>query len=277
MTFAGLAALFLSKAAIAWGLPFPVSILVAALLAVPVGVLVGLPALRVRGTNLAVVTFGLGFAVSAAVFANPKWTGSGLLPGTAPVPSPSMFGFSLDGFFYPGRFAVFALIVFLLAVVGVSNLRRSSTGRKMLAIRGNERAAAAAGVPVSRIKLQAFGFASFVAGLGGALLAAATNEASFSQFTANASITLITLAYIGGIASIAGAAFAGLAAGGGVLYVLLLDHIPGYGTYYMPVSGVLLVLTVLGQPDGVLPLAQQRIAALRTRLGIAAGRTATGR
>jgi len=256
MTFAGLAGLFLSKIAGEGGVPFPLSILVAAVLAIPVGVLVGLPAMRVRGINLAVVTLGLGFAVSAVVFSNPKWTGGDFTPGSAPLPSPSLAGYSFDGLDNPVAFGLFALVVLVLIVVLVSNLRRSSTGRKMLAVRSNERAAAAAGIGVSRIKLQAFALSSFIAGVGGGLLSISINQVSFAQFAANSSIALVTVAYIAGIASIAGGIFAGVAAAGGVMYILM-SNIPGFDQYYIPISGALLILTVLTQPDGVVPLMQE--------------------
>jgi len=265
MTFAGLSGLFLSKLAGDVGVPFPISILVASLLAVPAGILVGLPAMRVRGINLAVVTLGLGYSVSAVVFANPAWTGGGLSPGAAPVPSPTLAGYSFDGLMHTARFGLFGLAVLMILVIIVSNLRRSSTGRKMLAVRSNERAAAAAGINVTGIKLQAFALSSFIAGLGGALLSTAINQASFDQFTALSSIALITIVYIAGIASIAGAIVAGLAASGGVIYILL-SGIPGFETYYMPISGALLMLTVVAQPDGAAPLMQAQLRAVTARL-----------
>jgi branched-chain amino acid transport system permease protein len=264
MTFAGLAGFFLSKLAGDFGVPFPLGILVAAILAVPVGALIGLPALRVRGINLAVVTLALAYAVSEIVFGNQSWTG-GFLPGTAAVPSPSIGGFSLDGLLYPERYGLFALVVLILVAIVVSNLRRSSTGRKLLAVRANERAAAAAGIDVSRLKLQAFALSSFVAALGGALLATAFDEATFTQFSSSASITLITIAYIGGIASVGGALFAGLSASGGVIYILL-SHIPGFGNYYLPITGLLLMITVMANPDGVIPLMQENLQELRARI-----------
>jgi branched-chain amino acid transport system permease protein len=259
MTFAGLAGLFLSKVAGSAGVPFPLSIILAALLAVPVGVLVGVPAMRVRGINLAVVTLGLGYAVSAAVFNNPKWTGSGLLPGTSPVPSPSIAGYSFDGLDHPIRLGLFSMVLLLIVVVIVSNLRRSSTGRKMLAVRSNERAAAAAGISVSGIKLQAFAVSSFIAGLGGALLSTSINQASYSQFSAPSSIALITVVYISGVASIAGAILAGMAASGGLIYILLSTNVPSFDKYYIPISGALLIFTVMSQPDGAAPLVQEHL------------------
>jgi branched-chain amino acid transport system permease protein len=275
MTFAGLSGFFLSKFAGDLGVPFPLSILLAALLTIPVGVIVGLPALRVRGINLAVVTLGLAYAVDNVVFQNPSITG-GDLGGIAPIPSPSVAGYSFDGFIHPIRFALFAMAVLILMVVLVSNVRRSSTGRKMLAVRSNERAAAAAGVSVARMKLQAFALASFIAGIGGGILSQAINQATFSQFSSATSFTLITIVVIGGIASIQGAMIAGLAAGGGLLS-LLFSNIPGYENYYLAIGGLLLILTVIFRPDGVSPEMQkewghrvERLARLRQRVAVRA-------
>lgn len=271
MTFAGLSGLFLAKLATHLGVPFPLSVLVAALLAVPVGVLVGLPALRVRGINLAVVTFGLAYAVTSVVFQNTAWTGAGLIGTATAIPSPSIAGLSLDGFAHPQRLGLFTLIVLVLTVVLVSNLRSSGSGRKLLAVRSNERAAAAAGVRVARTKLQAFALAAFIAGLAGAMMSTAINQVTFTQFTASASISLITITYIGGIASIAGALFAGAGVAGGVSYILL-SHVPGYSNYFLPVSGILLVLTVLFQPDGVAPLMQDNWRAMLAKRAARRGR-----
>ena len=265
MTFAGLSGLFLSRLAVSAGVPFPLGILLASVLAIPAGILVGLPAMRVRGINLAVVTLGLGYSVSAVVFDDPALTGGGFSAGASVIPSPTFAGYSFDGLEHTVRFGLFALALLMIVVVIVSNLRRSSTGRKMLAVRSNERAAAAAGINVSGIKLQAFALSSFIAGLGGALLSTSINQATYSEFTSLSSIALITVVYISGIASIAGAIVAGLAAAGGVIYVLL-SGIPGFATYYMPVSGALLIFTVIGQPDGVVPLMQAQLRALATSL-----------
>jgi branched-chain amino acid transport system permease protein len=257
MTFAGISGFFLSKLASDFGVPFPLSILVAALLTIPVGVLVGLPALRVRGINLAVVTLGLAYAVDNVVFQNPSITG-GDLGGIELIPSPTVGGYSFDAFLHPVRFALFAMAVLIAMVVLVSNVRRSSTGRKMLAVRSNERAAAAVGISVARMKLQAFALAAFIAGVGGGLLSQAINQVTFSQFSSAASFTLITIVVIGGIASIQGAMIAGLAASGGLLS-LLFSNIPGYENYYLAIGGLLLILTVIFRPDGVSPEMQKEM------------------
>ena len=103
MSFAGISAFLLSHLSQNWGVPFPFSLLLAAAAAVPVGILIGLPALRVRGVNLAVITLAAAAAMDALVF-NPTWFSGGL--GGRTVPAPTLFGINLGvarGQFLPPR------------------------------------------------------------------------------------------------------------------------------------------------------------------------------
>jgi branched-chain amino acid transport system permease protein len=229
------------------GLPFPIPILVAAAVTVPIGLLIGLPALRIRGINLAVVTLGAGIAMDAMVFQN--YTVSGGTKGR-PVPAPSIFGFSLDASLHPARFGIFVLIVTLLITVVVCNVRRSSMGRKMLAVRRNERAAAAVGISVASVKLYAFGLSAAIASIAGGILAYQSGATSGDRFTTLLSLFAVAVAFIGGVASVSGAYMAGLVASGGVVYLLATD-ISGISEYWYTLTGVLLVLTVVTQPDGM--------------------------
>ena len=120
---------------------FPFSILLGALVAVPIGVLVGLPALRVRGVNLAVVTLGAGIALERMVFNNPSFTGGS--EGSAVPRGAELFGVDLDGRTEPARFGVVILVVLCVCVLLLANLRRSVSGRRMLAVRADETAASA--------------------------------------------------------------------------------------------------------------------------------------
>jgi branched-chain amino acid transport system permease protein len=134
MTFAGLGGMLTSKFAQHFGLPFPLPIIVAALLMVPIGAVLGLPALRVRGLNLAVITLGAAVAVTDVLFNNTEWTGN--LNGDT-VPSPKIFGFSLDATLHPTRFAILCLVIAALLIWAVGNVRRSPSGLRMLAVRSN--------------------------------------------------------------------------------------------------------------------------------------------
>ena len=93
-----------------------------------------------RGVNLAVITIAAAVAFDRVVFRNPDLTGG--IDGSA-VPSPSLFGWSIDPIAYPQRFGAVVAVILGLAALAVANIRRASTGRRWLAIRGNERAAAA--------------------------------------------------------------------------------------------------------------------------------------
>lgn len=250
--FTGLAAFTTAKLAVE-GVPFPWAPLAAIVLTVGVGVLVGIPALRVRGMTLAVATLGAAVAIEQLVFASPSLTG---LSG---VPRPRLFGLDL-GFLGHGRdnfrpeFGVLVLVALVLCALGVANLRRSSTGLRWLAVRSNERAAAASGIDVRAAKLGAFALSSGLAGVAGALLAYELPALSPQQFMVVGGLAVLALCYLGGIAAISGAIVAGLLASGGVLTRLQGGATGSTSATQFAVSGVLLVVVVIFAPDGLAPL-----------------------
>lgn len=262
MAFAGVGGFAVSKFAVDLGIPFPLPILLGVLVAVPIGVLLGLPALRIRGINLAIVTLGAAVAISGVVFQNASWTGGAR---GSQVPVPEIFGFSLDAVAHPIRFGLFAMLVTALMIWLVMNLRRSASGRRMLAVRSNERAAALAGIDVAQTKLQSFALSAAIAALGGGMLAYQLGAVSFDRFAPMASIMLVAIVYIGGIATVKGAVFAGVITNGGVLYVLL-SGVGGIDSWWIVISGVALLATAVLQPDGATVALEQQIRALRTRV-----------
>ena len=248
MGFAGLGALVVAKLAATAGLPFPLPVIAGAALAVPLGLLVGLPALRVRGINLAVITLGAAFTLDQMLFSDPALSGldTGLL-----VAPPRLFGIQLNSVTNERAFGIFVLAVFLLAAVIVTLVRRSALGMRFLAIRANERGAAAAGISVIRTKLAAFSLAGAIGGLAGGLMAYRALNVSFAGFTDFASITYLSLAYLGGITSVGGALTAGvLLVSGGVV-----SHLFGTGSFsttWIPVlSGLGTMQIVVMQPEGI--------------------------
>jgi branched-chain amino acid transport system permease protein len=262
MGFAGLGALVTAKMATVSGFPFPLPLLVGAAVAIPLGLLIGLPALRVRGINLAVITLGAAFTLHRMVFSSPTLTGrdTGLI-----VAPPSLFGVHLNSVTSARAFGVFVLVVFLLAALLVTWVRRSSIGMRFLAVRANERGAAAAGISIIRTKLAAFSLAGAIAGLAGGLMGYRALNVSFAGFTDLASITYLSLAYLGGITSVGGALTAGvLVVSGGVL-----SHLFGTGTFsttWIPVlSGLGTMQIVVMQPEG---LAGSNSAVLRGARGL---------
>jgi len=248
--FAGMAGFVLAKTA-ASGVPFPIAPLLGAVAASALGVVVGIPALRIRGAQLAVVTLAAGVAIESFVFKNPSFIGD---TGALGVPEPSLFGVNLAAnsgtSFNRWEYGVSLLAMLIASCLIVVNIRRSATGRTFLAVRSNERAAAAIGIDVSRTKLIAFGVSSFLAGLGGAMLAYLRGAVSADSFGVFTSLTLVAFAYLGGIASVTGAIVAGAIAPGGVL-VGLLDKGFDFGQYATLIGGFTLVLTAVLNPDGV--------------------------
>lgn len=252
MSFAGVGAFVLSHLASGYGIAFPFSLVLSALAVVPLGVLIGLPALRVRGVNLAVVTLATAAAVDALVFSNVAFTG-GL--GGRTIASPHLFGYDVGiahGNDYPRVvFGVVLLVIVIFVGYCLARLRTSATGRMLLAVRSNERAAASVGIHVAPVKLYAFGVSSFIAGIGGGLLAyqqGTVSSASFSVFT---SLSLLAIAYVAGVGRIAGAVIAGLMFASDGLLVAVLDKTLHVGQYSTLVAGVALAITAVGNPDGL--------------------------
>jgi ABC-type branched-subunit amino acid transport system permease subunit len=256
MTLAGVSGYMLAGITKSWGFPFPIAPLTAALGAMIVGLLAALPALRVRGVNLAVVTLAGGWAIEKVVFNNPDLTGG--FEG-ASVPPPSLFGLKLS--LSSGKtiaqpvFGVFVLVVLTMACLAVSNLRRSATGRRLLAVRTNERAAASVGVDVARTKVVGFAISSFLAGIAGSLIAYQQSHISASSFSALVSIAFLATAFLGGITSVAGAIVGGVLVAGGLNFVLLDDLIfsrSANGAALQDlIGGIGLILTAILNPHGI--------------------------
>ncbi len=248
LSLAGAAAYSLSRFSHDLGLGFPWAPLLAALAATLIGVVVGLPALRVRGLPLMVATLALAVFLEAFWFRNPSFNGG--LQG-APVAEPSIFGFDLGigrGEGYPRiAFGVLCLAVLTLCALGVAWLRRSRLGASMLAVRANERSAAASGINVGATKLLAFAIASFLAGLGGCLLAYQQTLATADTYRVLSGVGLFAVFYIAGVTSVSGALLAGVLAPGAIM-----SYVLDIGDYYLLVSGILLVLTVVASPDGIM-------------------------
>ncbi|MDQ6797629.1 MAG: ABC transporter permease, partial [Actinomycetota bacterium] len=251
MAFAGVAGFALSKLGQGAGLPFPLAPILAATLAGVAGLILALPALRVRGVNLAVVTLAGGVAIEELIFRNPRLTGGF---GGTKVASPSVAGFDLGisrGGEYPSPvFGVLVLAVVTSLAVGLVVVRRGNLGRRLLALRANERAAAAVGVDVVATKLGAFAASAFVAGCAGALLGYSQGQLSFGSFSVFVSLSFLAVAYVGGIATVPGALIGGALAGGGIVFSVL-DRLAGWGRYQALFAGLGLIVVSVLRPDGV--------------------------
>ncbi len=237
MAFAGVTGFTLARLSTAWDVPFPVAPLVAALLAAVVGVVVGLPALRLRGLSLAVVTLAAAVAVEEAVFKSPALTGG--FEGTL---VPELPGAGRAG---SRAFGLVALAVLAVVALAVTALRGGRLGRRFLAVRANERAAAACGIGLTATKLTAFALSAFVAGLGGAMLGYGQGRLSFGSFGVFVSLSYLAAAYLGGIASVSGALLGGLLVPSGLAFTVF------DGKYQLLVSGIGLIAVAVLRPQGI--------------------------
>ena len=250
LTLAGVAGFLLSTFAHTWGIPFPIAPLLAAVAATIVGVAFGLPALRIRGLFVAIVTLALAVAVEAVWFQNNSLDGSS---GGEPIPDPRLFGIDLgigSGLGFPRiAFGLLCLFVLVVVAIGVARLRVSRLGSAMLAVRANERSAAAAGVNVVRVKLIGFAIGAFIAGISGCLMAYMQTNVTFDTFDALVGLLFFSTVFVAGITSVSGAILAGLGASGGILFVAT-NHVVSFGNWYGVLLGIGVVQTVIFNPEG---------------------------
>jgi ABC-type branched-subunit amino acid transport system ATPase component/ABC-type branched-subunit amino acid transport system permease subunit len=261
---AGLGAYVAGRLVATQGWPYWLAALAGIAAAAPIGMAFALPALRTRGVNLAVVTLGLGVAVNSLLFNNANYTGG--LQGTN-IGAAKLFGLDVDSISHPGRWGVLVVVLFLIAALVVVNLRRSAAGRRLIAIRENERAAASLGVSVVNSKLYAFALASMLAALGGITIGFAQQSILFTNFDPFSSITAASLGVIGGIGYVTGPlAGSSLTTGGaGSLFNGLLS---GLDNYLVLISGVFVILILIANPDGFVPGTLDLVRRLGARLSV---------
>lgn len=188
-----------------FGWPYWATVPPAALVAFVLGVLFGLPALRLEGLYLALVTLALALATPQFLKYFESWTGGqqGIIL-TKPMPPPAL-GIDRDRWLY-----LFVLAILLAALWVAANLLRGRTGRALVAIRDHPISAAAMGIDTARYKTLAFGISAMFTGLAGALAAFVIGYVSPEGFSLFLSLSLLVGSAIGGIATIGGAVIGGL-------------------------------------------------------------------
>jgi ABC-type branched-subunit amino acid transport system ATPase component/branched-subunit amino acid ABC-type transport system permease component len=262
---AGTAGFVLSKLSMNAHIGFPWAPLLASFAATGLGLLTGIPALRIRGVQLTVVTLAAAVAIEQAVFSN-----NALVGAFAQVPAPRLFGLNLgpDAGYNTARlqFALLCLVVLIICALAVSNLIRSATGRRFLAVRSNERAAAAVGIDVAQAKLVGFALSSFLAGLSGCLIGYSQGSVSVASFTTLVGVSLLMFAYLGGITSVGGALVAGTFAPLGIVFALA-DRIVGASSNgYELFAALAVIVTTIINPEGIAGKMGQDLRSLRRRL-----------
>lgn len=194
--FVGTGAFVMGGLAGGLGVPFGVALLLAGLAAVPVAIFVALPAIRLHGLHVALLTFGFGLVV--AEFFESRLTGG--TTGTA-VPRPSLA--SSDHAYFWVLLGIAAVLL-----LAARNLHRSPSGRVLGAIRDSEVAARSVGVGIPVYRLAVFGVAAFMAGLSGAALGGLQGLVTFQDVHPLFSLMWLSVAVIGGLGSIWGAVVA---------------------------------------------------------------------
>lgn len=232
------------------GIPFPLALACAGLLSAAVGMVVGLPALRVKGIYLGMATLAFGFIVEEVIARWEHVTGgnAGLM-----VQYPALFGWALDS---TEEFYFLCLVVTVLATLGIVNLMRSSTGRAFVAIRDSEISAQSMGIQLARYKTLSFALSAALAGVGGALYAHKIQFLSPEQFSIIQSIDLLLMVVIGGLGSIHGAFL-------GAIFLIVMPQLIALGKDFLPeaigqaaglqgaVYGIVLIAFVLFEPMGL--------------------------
>ena len=272
-TMAGMGAYIAGRLIANYGLPFELAFLIGILGAIPIGVLVGLPALRTRGVNLAVVTLGLALVLERLILSNAERTGG--VGGTL-VGDLRLFGIDLGSLAHPERYAILAFVSLVLTGLMVSNLRRGRSGRRLLAVRANERAAASLGINVFGAKLYAFGLASGIAAVGGILIAFRNPRVVYTRFGLFDSIFATVQAVIGGIGFALGAVL-GSAGAPGAIIPEIFSSIGDIEQWVRLLSGLGVILILIQAPDGLAWLnvegAHRLVATVRRLVGRPAKRT----
>ena len=232
------------------GVPFPLALALAGLLSSAVGVIIGLPALRVKGMYLGIATLSFGFIVEEALARWESVTGGN---AGMHVKHPDIFGLKVDsgtGFYF------LCLVVCILATLAILNLLRSPTGRAFIAIRDSEVSAQSMGIHLARYKTLSFALSAALAGIGGALYAHKLKFISPDQFGIHQSVDLLLMVVIGGLGSVHGAFL-------GAIFLISMPQVISLIKDYLPVAvgqapglqgvvyGVVLVVFVLFEPLGL--------------------------
>jgi branched-chain amino acid transport system permease protein len=243
-----------------WGVPFWATIPPAGLAAFILGVLVGLPALRLEGLYLALVTLSMALAVPQVLKYFDGWTGGAMGLVLEKPAAPAAIDLNQDRWLY---FIVLLALVVMFSIG--SSLLRGRTGRALVAIRDHPISATAMGIDLARYKSLAFGVSALFTGVAGALGAAVAGFVSPDSFGLFLSISFIVGSVVGGIATISGAIF-------GALFIQFVPNIANDISDAAPwaIFGVFLLVFMYAMPQGIAGF-------LKDRFGRLARQTASAR
>jgi ABC-type branched-subunit amino acid transport system ATPase component/ABC-type branched-subunit amino acid transport system permease subunit len=199
-----------------------------------VSVVLGLPALRVKGLLLTVTTLAFAVVVPTFFLSQPWAFGTGAFPGR-----PIVFGKQLTS----GKdYLYVALVVLALAMLLAHNVRRSGIGRLLVAVRDNEDAARAFSISAMRVKLTGFAIAGFLAGVGGAMYGHLFSLLTYTTFPTQTNINLVVMAVIGGVSQLSGPLLGAL-----VVFVLpTFVHLQSFVIFATAIGQLLIIMYLPG-------------------------------
>ena len=259
---AGVGALAAARLSANWHFPFLAALAGALIITAVLGALLALPSLRARGVSLAVATLAAGMVIFDLVLNN--YTLSGGENGVTQN-SPNLFGWSIDPTLHPARYGVTVVAVLVLLILAVANIRRGDAGRRMLAVRSNERAAAALGVHVYAAKVYAFTVAAGIAGVGGMLYAFLSPTVTSGNFDLLTSINFVTVTVVGGVGNLFGAVIGATLLPGGLVTQIFfgVQNINAW----IPLAGAVGLLLVLRRnPSGIFDMNSELYDQVRDRI-----------
>ena len=230
------------------GLPMPIAMVLAALIATAIGLLLAIPVLRLEEVFLAIAT--LGFVMIFMELAKQGGTLTGGESGM-PGPAPKLFGVALG----ERGFYLYIIVVLLACLWMARNLSDSRFGRGFLALKGSEIAARSLGLNASRLKLTAFGLCAFYTGMAGTMFAPLVRFVDPSVFDIMVSISFVSMVIIGGIGSVWGSVLGAVFVAGApqVLTYIGLDNVQ------RSLYGVAMILSLIFLPDGLVGLFRKRL------------------
>lgn len=235
------------------GFPSPLAMILGVLIAVAVGVLIAIPAVRIRGLQLAVVTLAAAVAITEMIMGNESLIGKGARSNLS-VPPPRWFGadITVDPSISRDRPAliIFCCIWLLLSIVAVVGIRKGVTGRKFLAVRANEKAASSVGINVASAKLLGFGIGSGLAGIAGVLTAYQQTVLQISTWDALSGIGNVSLLFLGGVGHIGGAMIGAALTPAGILSTTSSEG----QILRTTASGALMIAIAIFRSDGLISI-----------------------
>jgi len=205
------------------------------------GAILGYPTLRLRSDYLAIVTLGFGEMTRIAIT---NWDYAGGPNGVWNIPWPKAFGYEFNT---QGAFLVVSLCLLAIAMIFAQNLDHSRLGRGWVAMREDEFAAEAVGVPTLRLKLLAYVMGGMWAGLAGAFFATRIGTIDPTSFTFQLSVLVLIVVVLGGSGSLPGVLL------GALVVVALPEVLREFATYRILIFAILLIGMMLLRPQGLWP------------------------